>query len=570
MTAVSPASTGGAHHGRLFRRPARRLGLVALTGLVTGSLVLSACSSSSSTAATSPSSAAAGATGAAGSSATSAAGPAGSAVAPATAAASAVDTLIIANPVKVDTLDPQVSSVNESIWLDQTLYSRLVQADPTGTKIVPDLATSWDIAKDGLTYTFHLRDAKFSDGSPVLASDVAWSINRSKKYDGGWGFLITAVTGVTAPDPKTVVVKLSKPHAPLLADLAMYAFAALPQKLVEAQGDAFFTHPVGSGPFVVSAYAPDTEVDLKRNDNYYGTKPKITNVKIKIVTNDNTRVLDLQSGAVDVIENPPGNLTAQINANPKLQVNLFPSTRVDFIQLSTKNKYFSNVKVRQAVRYAVDLDQINKLAYQGAGTPATSFMPYKMLYWNDSLPKPAVDLTKAKALLTEAGFPNGFTTNLITVSGDAAGQAEAVVIKDSLSKIGITVNIESYELVTAYGKEKTGDYGIGERYWTNDIIDPDEVVTFGVDVKAGSSSFDTYWSDATATKLTNDARSETDPVKRAAMYKQIQQIVWDQTPYLPINYPPYRYATGKWVTGFNVSPLGNYNDSLLTLTVDKH
>lgn len=564
MTSVLPASTSGRR--RPYRHPLRRLGLVTA---VTSVVLISACSSSSSSTPSSSAGSSAGSSVAApaGSSAT---GPSNSAAAPATGATSPVDTLIIANPVKVDTLDPRVSSVNESIWLDQTLYSRLVQADPTGTKIVPDLATNWDVAKDGLTYTFHLRDAKFSDGSPVLASDVAWSINRAKKYTGGWGFLITEVTSVTAPDAKTVVVKLTKPHAPLLADLAMYAFAALPQKLVQAQGDAFFTHPVGSGPFAVSAYAPDTEVDLKRNDNYYGPKPKVATVKIKIVTNDNTRVLDLQSGAVDVIENPPGNLTTQINANPKLKVDLFPSTRVDFIQLSTKDKYFSNVKVRQAVRYAVDLDQINKLAYQGAGTPATSFMPYKMLYWNDALPKPAVDLTKAKQLLTAAGFPNGFTTNLITVSGDAAGQAEAVVIKDSLSKIGITVNIESYELVTAYGKEKTGVYGIGERYWTNDIIDPDEVVTFGVDVTAGSSSFDTFWSDPTAAKLTNQARSETDPTKRAAMYKQIQQIAWDQTPYLPINYPPYRYATGKWVTGFNVSPLGNYNDSLLTLTVDKH
>lgn len=557
----TPSGADGPHRGRLFHRPAARLGRLTVFTVVTGSLVLSACGSSS-TATTSSTS---------GNSSSSAAAVSGgsSSAAPA-AAASPVDTLIIANPVKVDTLDPQVSSVNESIWLDQTLYSRLVQADPTGTKIVPDLATTWTISPDKLTYTFKLRDAKFSDGSTVTASDVKYSIDRANKYDGGWGFLITAVKEITAPDAKTVVVKLSKPHAPLLADLAMYAFSALPQKLVEAQGDKFFTHPVGSGPFVVSAYAPDTEVDLKRNDNYYGTKPKISNVKIKIVTNDNTRVLDLQSGNVDVIENPPGNLTAQINANAKLKVDLFPSTRVDFIQLSTKDKYFSHVKVRQAVRYAIDLDQMNKLAYQGAGVPATSFMPYKMLYWNDALPKPAVDLAKAKSLLAEAGFPNGFTTNLITVSGDAAGQAQAVVIKDSLSKIGITVDIESYELVTAYGKEKTGNYGIGERYWTNDIIDPDEVVTFGVDVKAGSMSFDTYWSDPTATKLTNDARSETDPAKREAIYKQIQQIVNDQTPYLPLIYPPYRYASGKWVNGFNVSPLGNYNDSLLTLTVDKH
>ena len=485
-------------------------------------------------------------------------------------ATSQVDTLVMANAVKVDTLDPEQNSVNESIWIDQNLYSRLVQPDSKGTKILPDLATSWDISADRLTYTFHLRDAKFSDGTPVTAQDVAWSIDRARKLDGGWGFLITAVRSITAPDAKTVVVTLAKPHTPLLADLAMYAYSVLPRQEVEAQGDAFFTHPVGSGPFVVTSYHPDSEVDFTVNKFWYGTKPKIKNIKLMIITDDNTRLLDLQAGKVDVIENPPSNLVSQINANPNLRSDLFPSTRVDFIQLSTHNQYFRNEKVRQAVRYALDLNEINKLAYQDTATPATSFMPYRMQFWNANLPKPAVDLAKARNLLTQAGYPNGFTTNIITVSGDAAGQAEAVVIKSDLAKIGITVNIESYELVTAYDKEQTGNYGIGERYWTNDIIDPDEVVTFGVVESAGSNSFDTYWSDPTAAKLADDARSETDPAKRRQMYEQIQRIVNEQTPYLPLEYPPFRYAQGRWVHGFAASPLGNYNNSLLTLTVDSH
>src|SRR5258708_35234615 len=114
-----------------------------------------------------------------------------------------VDTLVIANAVKVDTLDPEANSVNESIWLDQNLYSRLLQPNATGTALLPDLATSWDISKDGLTYTFHLRAAKFSDGSPVTASDVVFSIDRSRAYKGGWGFLLTPVKTITAPDPRT-------------------------------------------------------------------------------------------------------------------------------------------------------------------------------------------------------------------------------------------------------------------------------------------------------------------------------------------------------------------------------
>ena len=126
---------------------------------------------------------------------------------------------MIANAVKIDTLDPEANSVNESIWLDQNLYSRLLQPNPTGTGLLPDLATSWTISDKGLTYTFHLRpDAKFANGMPLTADDVVYSIQRSRAFKGGWGFLLTPVKTITAPDPHTVVITLSQPHAPLLAE----------------------------------------------------------------------------------------------------------------------------------------------------------------------------------------------------------------------------------------------------------------------------------------------------------------------------------------------------------------
>src|SRR5580693_9840789 len=266
-----------------------------------------------------------------------------------------LSTLVIANAVKVDTLDPEANSVNESIWLDQNLYSRLLQPNSTGTGLLPDLASSWTISSNGLTYTFHLRpDAKFSNGSPVTANDVVYSIQRSRAFAGGWGFLLTAVKAITAPDQHTVVITLSQAHAPLLADLAMYAYSIVPESLVKAQGSGFFQHPVGSGPFMVTSYSADSEIDLARNPYFYGTKPKISKVKVLIVPDDNTRVLELESKKVDVIENPPGNLVSQINKTPGLSVQLFPSTRVDFIQLDEHFKPFKSQLVREALNYAID------------------------------------------------------------------------------------------------------------------------------------------------------------------------------------------------------------------------
>jgi peptide/nickel transport system substrate-binding protein len=482
-----------------------------------------------------------------------------------------LNTLVIANAVKVDTLDPAVNSVNESIWMDQNLYSRLLQPNSTGTGLLPDLASSWNISKNALTYTFHLRpDALFSNGTPVTANDVVYSIDRARKYPGGWGFLLTAVKKVTATNTHTVVITLSQPHAPLLADLAMYAYSIVPESLVKSQGSAFWQHPVGSGPFMVTSYSADSEIDLARNPHFYGTKPKISKVKVLIVPNDNTRVLMLESKKVDIIENPPGNLVNQIDKTPGLSVQLFPSTRVDFIQLDQHYKPFKNLYVRQALNYAIDRNAIVKLAYQGHAIPGASFMPYRMQFWNAGLQPYPYNPAKAKQLLAKGGYPHGFTTFLITVSGDVAGQAEAVVVKSELAAVGITVNIQAYELLTAYNKEDNGHSQMGERYWTNDIIDPDEVATFGADCNGGAHAFNSYWCDTQAINLVNQGRAELNDGKRNQMYDQIQQIVYQQSPFIVTDYSPYRYGVGSWVHGFHVTPLGNYDLSLETLTVNQH
>jgi peptide/nickel transport system substrate-binding protein len=481
------------------------------------------------------------------------------------------NTLVIANAVKVDTLDPEANSVNESIWLDQNLYSRLLQPNATGTGLLPDLATSWTISPNGLTYTFHLRPtAKFSNGSPVTASDVVFSINRSRAFAGGWGFLLTAVKTITAPDAHTVVITLSQAHAPLLADLAMYAYSVVPESLVKSQGSSFFQHPVGSGPFMVTSYNPDSEVDLARNPYFYGTKPKISKVRVLIVPDDNTRVLMLESKKADVIENPPGNLVEQIDKTPGLSVQLYPSTRVDFIQLDQHFAPFKNVLVRQALNYAINRQAIVQLAYQGHATPGASFLPYQMKFFDSAIKPYPYDPAKAKQLLARAGYPHGFSAFLITVSGDVAGQAEAIVLKSELAAVGININIQAYELLTAYNKEDGGHSEFGERYWTNDIIDPDEVATFGADCQGGAEAFNSYWCDNQVNNLVTQARGELNDGMRQQMYNQIQQIIYQQSPFIVVDYSPYRYGVGNWVHGFHVTPLGNYDLSLETLTVGSH
>jgi peptide/nickel transport system substrate-binding protein len=472
-------------------------------------------------------------------------------------------TLVIANGNDADSLDPSGNPVNEIIWADQNVYERLVQPTPDGNSIVPGLAKSWTISNDGLTYVFHLRDAKFQNNTPVTAADVVYSLKHAIANKNGWGFLITVVKTMTATDPKTVTMMLSHPWAPLLADLGIYAMGIMPADLLKKEGDAkFFANPIGSGPYQFVSWQKGSTITLKRNPYWWGPKPYLDTVKLVDVPNDNTRVLQLQGKQADIVENPPANLIKTIAANPDLRVNIFPSTRVDFLQVDEHYPPFKDVKVRQAINYGIDRNAIIKIALSGYGTPAGSPMP-KMLYWNPNVKPYPYDPAKAKALLAQSSYPHGFKVNLIEVSGDLYGNAAAIIIKSELAQIGIDVTIQDYELITAYAKEdeKPGNKAVdhlGQRYWTNDIVDPQEMVDFLAEPTAGANDMGSFNTNAQLNKLAMQAEVELNPAKRQALYYQIQQIISDQALLVVLGYQPYRYASGNWVHGFHASPLGVY------------
>ncbi len=471
-------------------------------------------------------------------------------------------TLVIANQTDADSLDPSGNPANEIIWPDQSVYERLVEPTADGNSLMPGLAKSWTISNDGLTYVFHLRDAKFQNNTPVTATDVIYSLQHAIANPNGWGGLISAVKTMTATDAKTVTMTLKHPWAPLLADLAIYAMGIMPANLLKKEGAKFFDHPIGSGPYQFVSWQKGSTITLKRNPYWWGPKPYLDTVKLVDVPSDNTRVLQLQGKQADIIETPPSNLLASIAANPDLRVNLFPSTRVDFLQVDEHYPPFKDLKIRQAINYGIDRAAIIKIALSGHGTPAGSPMP-KMLYWNPNVKPYPYDPARAKALLAQSAYPHGFKVNLIEVSGDLYGNAAAILIKAELAQIGIDVTIQDYEYLTAYAKEdersgnKAADH-LGQRFWTNDIIDPQEVVSFLAEPDAGANDMGSFSTNAQLNKLARQAELELNPAKRQALYYQIQQIYSDQALLVILGYQPYRYASGNWVHGFQVSPLGVY------------
>src|SRR4029077_15948403 len=247
------------------------------------------------------------------------------------------------------TLGPFGAADNGTIWTIMMIYDQLVEYAPGKLDPQPGLAKSWDISNGGKTITFHLRDATFSNGSPVTADDVVFSLNRFKdpKVNNLLPFLATSIASVSAPNKKTVVMKLKRPDGAIFSNLSVFPASITPKAVVTKMGDkAFALNPVGSGPFVVTEWKRGQYLKMGRNQHYWRSgQPYLDGVEFDYVTNDNTRILSLQSGQVDVAENIPFSQVDSLNKG-STQVEIAPLASIDAIWLNNTHKPFDDKLVR--------------------------------------------------------------------------------------------------------------------------------------------------------------------------------------------------------------------------------
>ena len=307
-------------------------------------------------------------------------------VLPVAARAADAPTLRVAMPEDALTLDPIASSDNPSIWTELLIFDQLVRPSKDGTKLEPGLAEKWEVAPDGLSYTFTLRDARFANGDPVTAEDVVFSMQRAAGEKSDWARFFKPVTKYTVVDAKTIKMSLDKPFTPMLNNLALFSASILPKKEVEAKGEDFFKQPFGSGPFMVKAWNKGQDIDLLRNPHYWQQgKPAVGEADIQIINDDNTRVLKLKAGEIDAIIGVPFNQVAQLKHDPKLKVGVAPVFRIELVQLNTTKKPFDDQRVRQALNYAVDKQALVKGVLHGNGSVAVSSLPV-MAYHHYMIP----------------------------------------------------------------------------------------------------------------------------------------------------------------------------------------
>lgn len=459
----------------------------------------------------------------------------------------------------VKSFDPIPVTDNMSIWTQQLVYDLLVRTAPDGKSLEPGLAEKWEVSEDGKTYTFHLRDATFHDGSPVTADDVVFSLNRTVSDEASqWGFLFSAVDKIEATDPKTVTISLKSVWAPFLADLALFGAAILPKKLVEAQGDDFFQKPVGSGPFMFDHWTKGAEIGLKKNPNYWTEgQPYLDELTFLTLTDANARMLQFQGGELDIVTDVPFSQIEAMKANPDVVMLQDSVARFDQIGINVTRAPFDDKKLRQAMNYAVDENAIIQNVLFGAGKPANTYLPL-MYGHDDSVPAYTHDLEKAKALVAESAGKDGFKGELLVAAGDPVGQQVAQLVAADLAQIGGQITITQLDPGAKSERVHGMDYDLSIGYYTTDIIDPDELTSFAVQSDGGTQSLWTGYKNDEVDKLAHAAQTETDEQKRLEMYSKIQQLSTDDAPFIFLYYPTGRDATTKAIENFHVLPTGNY------------
>ena len=477
----------------------------------------------------------------------------------ATSYAEAAGVLTIGRREDGTTFDPIRTAQNIDFWVFSNVYDVLVRVDRSGTKLEPELAESWEVSDDGLTYTFKMRDAKFSDGSNITAGDAAFTLLRIRDDEGSlWSESYSVIDTAEAVDDRTLEITLKTPSAPFLSTLAMPGVSIISQAGMESMGqEAYAENPVASGAFTVKEWRRGDRVILEKNPNFWeADRVSLNGVEWISVPDDNTRMLNVQAGELDAAIYVPFSRVAELQTDPELTVHLEPSTREDHLLINHEQGALAQKEVRQALDMAIDKQSIIDTVTFGLGTVADSYIPAGALYHNvDNLHRD-YDPETAKKMLAEAGASD-LKLNYLIDAGNEVDEQIAVLLQQQLAQAGITANLQKVDPSQRWDMLVDGDYDISVNYWTNDILDPDQKTTFVLGHDTNMNYMTRYQNDEVK-KLVEDARVEMDPAKREAMYMKIQESAKDDAHWIDLYYSPFINVSRSNVDNFYQNPLGRF------------
>jgi peptide/nickel transport system substrate-binding protein len=492
------------------------------------------------------------------------------------AAAQSPNVLRMARNAEPGIFIPWLIDDNTALFTMGNVYDGLLRVTKDGASVEPALATSWDTSADGLTWTFHLRPGvKFSDGTPLTSNDVKVSLDLAR---GGkrtvWKDNYKAIKDIQTPDPSTVVINLTAPHAPLLSELAMFPAWIMQGDMATATDQPGYDDNMawaskGTGAYYTESWKKGDPVILKRNPNYWKNTPSIDEVDIEYVPDDNTRILKVQGGEDDVADFVPFSQIDALNGQPGITAQQFPIQQTTFIILNVTKPPLDDINVRQALNYATDKDAIIKSVFFGQAQPMNAPIPLGT-YVDKESPGYPYDVAKAQSLMAASSVPSGFTLPMIVPNNNQDRINTAVILKDEWAKIGVNIDIQQVDSATARAATRgEGNFNSEPSAWTNDMNDPTEIVNYEMRGGPDSGSF-AYWTRYNNTDLSNQisaADLEQDPAKREADYVAIQRKYLTDAPLVFI---ANLGATAVWrnnVHGFLIDGLSYYRFE--DVTVDR-
>jgi len=449
-------------------------------------------------------------------------------------------------------LDPVTQDQNPNIWAFMQIYQQLIRVNVAGDGFIPDLAEKWSVSSDGKTWTFPLRqDAKFSNGDPVTAEDVVWSLQRAHDLNGPWQWALDPVQAIVAVNDHTVAITLKQPWAPFLSDISLFSNSILPAKVFRnATKEAFSDKPIGSGPFMLTSWKKGDEIDLQANPYYYAKGlPRTHELHLRYIPDDNDRMIALQAGELDGIDYPPFAQVSVLRRDPRLDVQLNPSTAVFMVLLNVTAAPLNNVKFRQALAYATDRAGVVKAVCYDNCTPATSFLPITTLYFDKALKAYTYDIAKAKQLIAESGVATPVTLSVLEPAGQNDADTTATLLKNMWAPIGVTLNLVPLDPAAARSRMIALDYQVTTRGWTNDVPDPSELASYEFDYTT-SKSYHTGYQSQAMSALVQDGMTALDATKRRQLYYQMQELAIQESPLIWLYYAPYTIAINKNMHGF--------------------
>ena len=493
-------------------------------------------------------------------------------------AAPATSYLQICEPEDADIIDPQVTTDYYTVGMN--IFDRLVEVKANGdgtSEIVPSLATSWEISDDGLQYTFTLAEGvKYTNGADFTASDVYYTIRRMMTYDKArnrdiYDMIVGAqdvadgnaqeISGVEVLDDYHVTITLNQPYAAFLACLTTPGASMFDEETTEAAGDQFGIDPavtIGTGHFIFESWELNSQMVLRANPDCWAGAPKCDGVIIKVVPDESTQRMMFENGELDLLDldNASSQLDYFLN-NPDYKDQIASGQRVgiNYICLNQQYEPLDNVLVRRALQRAVDRQAIIDALYAGTGMVENGIFPHGLIGFNPDLPEIPYDPEGAKALLAEAGYPDGFDMEMIYTSDDGQTKKDMLaVIADQWGEIGVRVTLREIDDGSFSDMRAAGELEAYQQNWSADFNDPDNFIyTFwGTEENSVRRGFN-YLNPEAIGRIAA-ARGIVDEQERIAEYQALEKLtIQEDAAWVPLFSRTHLYVVNPRVTGFTVS-----------------